>query len=179
VLAYPHGLGLGQGFDDLVVARHHEVGHPAGEELDQFGKVEVGPRSGNEEHLDLVVDVELAADRDAGRLGHGRVGHHVPFDLEGGDVLSPPAQRVLVAVVEGVVPVGVASEGVAGVEPAVAPGGHRRRRVADVPAGQFPRPVGPHDEFADLAAGHGHVVPVDDADLDAVAGNAARPGPQG
>src|SRR5262249_16948154 len=105
------------------------------------------------------------ADPDGGALQHVGVLGHEQLDLEARDVLAPAPDAVAHAVDEGVPAVGVDLEGVARVEPAVAPGGGRllrRLAVADV---QRPRFGAADDHRADHAGGDGLVELVDEADL--------------
>ncbi len=114
-------------------------------------------------------------DGDGGALHDGRVAVYLRFDLEGGDVLSPPPHSVLEPVHEVVVVVFVAVEAVAGVEPAVAPGFRRLLRhlpVADVHGPGFIRS---YYQFAYLARGHFFIVFVDYSHLCAGAHPATGP----
>src|SRR4051794_36358331 len=95
------------------------------------------------------------------------------LDLERGDVLTAPADRVLHAIDEEKLAVLAHAEGIAGVEPAVAPGAGRGFGVLVVAVVHRPRPVGAHDQLADLAGRHLAVVLVDDARLDSRAWLAA------
>ena len=76
------------------------------------------------------------------------------LDLEGGDVLASPPDRVGRPADEVDVPLGVSPDEVAGVEPEVAPGRERRLGLAVVAVGDERWLVGAHDELADLAARH-------------------------
>ena len=83
--------------------------------------LDCGAGGGREHDHHLVLGV-LARHRDRGGLAHRGMAEQLDLDLIGRDVLAAAADRVLQAVDEMVVAVGVAEEGIAGVEPAVAPG---------------------------------------------------------
>ena len=86
---------------------------------DQLCRLELGV--GVEHDADLhVLFAERAGDGVGGALRHRRMAQHRPLDLEGGDVLAPAADGVLLAVDEEQVPVLVEPAEVAGVEPQVA-----------------------------------------------------------
>ena len=179
---------LGSSGDDADVARHHEVRHARHQEADQLGRIERARRrpattaASTSSSANSLGTATAAASRTAGWA------HDLGLDLEGGDVLAAPADRVLHAVDEEELPVRVDAEGVAGVEPAVAP---RRARsppgLLVVAVVHRPGPVGAHDQLADRAGRHLAVVLVDDARLDAGARPAAgaerrrvaRPRPSG
>ena len=160
------GRRLGQRRHDADVARHHEVGHARDQEVDQLGRIERAAVDQRDRHQHLVLG-ELARHGDDRRLLDRGMGADLGLDLERGDVLAAPADRVLHAVDEEVVAVLVDAEGIAGVEPAVAPGPRRRLGILVVAVVHRPRPIGAHDQLADLAGRHLAVVLVDDPHLDA------------
>ena len=106
---------------------------------------------------------DFALDHHRGGLAHGGMGEDFGLDLERGDVFAAAADRVLQPVDEIEIALGVAPEAVAGVEPAVAPGGGGRLGIAGVAVRHGPGAIGAHDEFADLADADLAIVLVDDA----------------
>ena len=166
------GRSLRQLRQHAHVARDHEVGEPVAQELDQGRRVDRAPRRRCDDREDLVL-AELARHRDDGRLADVGEGDDLGLDLERRNVLAAAPDRVLDAVDEEVIAVGVDPEGIAGVEPAIAPGPRRRFQVLVVAVVHRPGPVGTHQHLADLADGDLAVVRVDQPHVDARAHLAA------
>ena len=110
-----------------------------------------------------VVLAELRRDGDHGCGRDVGMGEQHLLDLPGRDVLAAAPDRVLEAVDEPEVAVGLADHAVARVEPEVSP--RRDRLLGHLPVAgrEGERLVGPHHELARLAVGDLGVVLVDDA----------------
>ena len=90
------------------------------------------------------------------------------LDLEGGNVLAAPADRVLEPIDEAEIAVGLAHDTIAGVEPAIAPGLGGFLRRAEVFIGKCQRLVGPHHQLARRSVGGVLAAIVDDARIEAL-----------
>ena len=122
------------------------------------------PAADDDGHHDVVL-AQLARHAVGGGVEDKGVQLHHLLDLEGGDVLAPPPDRIGRPADEVDVPLGVAPHEVARVEPEVAPRGERGLRLSVVAVGEEGRLVGPHDELADLTGRHLAVRVVDHGDV--------------
>src|SRR5262249_12280549 len=94
-----HGLGAFRVAGELDVARHHEGRHPGRQETVQPG-VRHGPGRVQDHAALALALTDLGGDGDGGRFRDRVVLVDVRLALRGGDVLAPPAYRVLDAVDE-------------------------------------------------------------------------------
>src|SRR5581483_9033521 len=95
-------------------------------------------RLGDYYHLHVLFP-QIRRDTDGRALHDPRMPVDLRFELERRDVLPPPPDAVLDAIDEVVTAIGVVHEGVAGMEPAVAPSLGGLIRPPEVPEAHGPR----------------------------------------
>ena len=120
------GLGLRDLRHDADVARHHEIGQPRNQELGQRRGSTVAPGLRTSPRPGPPAPRSRWRTPTATTSSTSGCWRTAALDLERRDVLAAAADRVLDAIDEEEIAVGVLPEQVAGVEPAVAPDRGRR-----------------------------------------------------
>ena len=107
------------------------MGHARTQERNEFGGIEFFAFPDGDHGADLVLG-DLAPHRDRRRLADWRKGEHLGLDLKRRDIFAAPPDGVFEPVDKIKIALGVATKGIAGVEPAVAPGGRRSRWISRI-----------------------------------------------
>src|ERR1700722_10162225 len=103
------------------------------------------------------------------------MGNDLDFHLERGNILAAAADRILHAVDQEIVTLGVTAKAVTGMKPTVAPGGDSRFVIPEVARIKSPGRVAAYDQFAHLTTADLAVKTIDDSQLVARSSLAAGP----
>src|ERR1700722_5529749 len=90
------------------------------------------------------------------------MGNDLDFHLERGNILAAAADRILHAVDQEIVTLGVTAKAVTGMKPTVAPGGDSRFVIPEVARIKSPGRVAAYDQFAHLTTADLAVKAIDD-----------------